>query len=703
MPVKSTKDGKFWREQIESALAVRRQYEPAWQKNLDAYAPKASEVDTYAAQINTNRDFTLVERKKSDLFYQRPDVTLQPTPLSEQPILGPDGQPVQGQPGPDGQPQTFPQALALQSHQEITNEKLGADGVDAVRMVHQTLFDVLCTQGTGFTVMGYEAVTVEVEQEVQVGEEPSPESILGLGPAQPIFKKVKVPVPVHEHCYWQHISGKRAIIPHDYRSTEWDRAPFLGHQFELLLTPANREKFKLPADFQPKSTDERQYYDHGTSASRTGGDKFTGVELWYRSSLFREDIKHPEHLTHLVIVDGINEPVIEEDCPYQTLDARGGLTPDSLIGFPIHPLNVRTLTDSAYPPSDCTLIRPLVNELNRSREQNLEFRDAATLKWIYNTDTLPEASVGKMVRSPIGGMIGVPPEAFHGEGAIKELPHGSMPRENFAIQDYIDGDIARTTAIDASGSGVQSSVNQTATEAQIQQGNANARLDFERGVVLQWYVKGVTKFSTLIQRYLPVEQAAQIVGPERAQMWDVWRKQADSRLAFTALPDSALRVDQAVDRKQMTDFYSYIANDPYCQSARPKLLEKLFRKHHVDPTGQIVPPQPAKPEPPKLSFAFKGEDLVGPQAPIVLGIAEQLGLKIDPAWVQLSQAMAQASAQLAMQADAEQAAAKAQGDTRHGGKLAPQENLSKHASDMTGGMQGSGMPAAMGAPGGQLQ
>ena len=38
-------------------------------------------------------------------------------------------------------------------------------------------------------------------------------------------------------------------------------------------------------------------------------------------------------------------------------------------------------------------------------------------------------------------------------------------------------------------------------------------------------------------------------------------------------------------------------------------------------------------------------------------------------------------------------------DTAHGGKVAPQESLSKHHADLTGGMQGTGQPAPLG-PGG---
>src|SRR5690606_11792082 len=122
--------------------------------------------DVYGTNINTNRDFVLVERKKADLFYQRPDVTLQPTPLIEQPIpqLDAFGQPVIDP--QTGQPVTTSAVPALQAHEEILNEKLGPDGIDAVQLVHRALFDVLCPSGLGFTVMGYESVMLPVPDEV---------------------------------------------------------------------------------------------------------------------------------------------------------------------------------------------------------------------------------------------------------------------------------------------------------------------------------------------------------------------------------------------------------------------------------------------------------------------------------------------------------------------------------------------------------
>jgi hypothetical protein len=42
------------------------------------------------------------------------------------------------------------------------------------------------------------------------------------------------------------------------------------------------------------------------------------------------------------------------------------------------------------------------------------------------------------------------------------------------------------------------------------------------------------------------------------------------------------------------ELYSFLANDPFVQKGRQKLLEKLLRKHHIDPTGIVQPPDPPK-------------------------------------------------------------------------------------------------------------
>ena len=651
-------DRRQWDGAIEQSRAAKKTVLPWMDANLAKYAPRLdASPDSYGQALNTNRDFTLVERKIPELFYQRPDVSAIPSPL----FAGMEH--------------------LLDTHTLILNEKLGLDGVHAKALMRSVLFDIECPAGAGWTIMGYDATTVDV---------PMLDPLTG--------RETMAPVPIHEDCYWRHVSPKQGLKPSGFRSTRWDDAPWLGVEFELPVRVAKRKRW-VPDDYRGATPSPDLYFDFGYG-SHAGEEVARGVLIYYKSALYRDERPHPQHYTLLILMDGVEPPAEHKDSPLQTLDAQGRLTPDSLLGNPIHPFTIRTLTDSSEVPSDCTISRPLVNELNTFREQMVQFRDAAILRWMYNVDTLPAEALAKIVRSPMGGFIGVPAEAFVGDGAIKELPHGSYPRENFSINDYIDNDLARTHAIDEGQSGVSSHGDSTATEEQLKQNNVNARLGYERGIVLDRYLQGVTKYSAIVQRFLPVEEAAKIVGPERAQEWDSWRTAVPASLAFTALPDAALRTDLASERKRRMDEYTYWANDPFIN--RVELLKQTLPYLGYGPKVLNETPPEKSPEPTKPGLSLKGEDLnpLMPQFPILVEVLAQCGIKISPQAIQ--QAQDAAMNQVLMQQTVAAASAtdgEGEPDTAHGGKVAQMEGLDKHQVDKTGGMQGSGQPAPMGAGG----
>jgi len=571
----------------------------------------------------------------------------------------------------------------LESHTQIVNEQLGLNGVDARRLMHQVLFDVLCTVGTGWTVMGYDAATVPTPMEMPSGPPQNPPgAILGLGAQTQPTETQMVPVPIYEECFWRYLSPFQVLRPSTFRSTIWDDAPWLAYEFEIPVRIAKRKGW-VTDKYQGGPSDNTIYADHGTGTSSTDAVA-KGVVLWYKSATYRDDIVHPLHLTYLVLMDSVDQPAEHKNSPYQTLDDKGGLTPDSLIGHPIHPFTIRSLTDASYVPSDCTVSRPLVNELNKFREQMIEYREACILRWMYNTDTLPREALDKIVRSPIGGFIGVPGEAFVGDGSIKELPHGTYPRENFTFNDYVDNDLARTHALDANQAGAANRGDKTATESQIQQSNINARLGLERENVLSRYCAGVTKFSTLLQRFWTVEQAAKIVGQQAAGQWDTWRKSVPAALAFTAMPDSTLRTDLAWDRKRAMDEYSFFANDPFIN--RMELLKQLLPKlHYTSKVLQEQPPSPHPPEP-KISLAIASADLtpLSPSYANVYQILTQQGVQNLTPPIAVAPPVAQPGLPPPMEQPA------------HGGKVAQMESLSKHAQDLTGGMQATGQPKPVG-------
>jgi hypothetical protein len=651
-----------WQGEIAKARAARKQVSIWWDANLDAYAPSPSDnPEDYAEAINTNRDFTLVERKKADLFYQRPDVFAKPSPLFE---------------GKDA---------LLETHTKILNEKLGPDGVNARAMAHRVIFDILCTAGMGWTAMGFESSTVPVDMQVPGPDAAMPGAVLNLQPVPQMITQ-SVDVPIFERVFWEWFSPKQGLIPAHARTTDSDTWPWIGMEFEVPTRTAIRNKW-VPADHKGGPGSTELHFDHGITG-QTGDDVVRGVLIYYMSSLYRDDRPHPQHQTQLILIDGIDDPAVHKDSPYQELDAQGRLTPNSLIGYPIHPGTIRTLTDTAYVPSDCTISRPLVNELNTGRRQMIEQRENTLLRYQYNVDTLPPDALAKIVRSPIGGFIGVPAEAFVGDGAIKEIPHGTWPRENNEFNNYLDNDLARTHAIDAEQSGASAAGDQTATESQIKQNNVNARMGVERGNFLDWYLRGVTKFSQIAMRLLPTEDAAKIVGPAKAQEWDSWRGQIPAALAFTALPDSSLRTDQAIDRKRAMDEYTFLINASGI--SKPELTKQLLPKIGYPATVlDLAPPQP-HPEPTRPNFSFKGEDLnpLAPQFAIVMEILRQAGVSVSPHAVQEAQSTSQ-NALLAQQVPSQDTGlGHAAPSMEHGGKLPQLEGLSKHAAALTGGMQG---------------
>jgi hypothetical protein len=646
-------DAKSWKDRIGKAKQLRKSYESWWDASLKAYSPQVSESpDNYGLEIRTNRTYTLVERKSAELFYQKPDVQVSPSPLLD---ALPEG------------------ASIAQIHHDILNEKLGLDGVNVKAVARRAIFDYLLF-GAGWTLVGYQAYTQDVPQ------------------ADPMTGEVVVqPVPIASECFIENLSPRQVLVPSELKTTDMDKAPWLGRQLEYSLKEAKR-LYPLPDDFHGSGRDKESAFQHGPNGDPPT-DLVTGVQIFYRSSLFRDDVIHPDHLTELVLIDGLPDPVVHRDCPYQAFDRQGRLAPDALKGFPIQSLAIRSLTDSAFLMSDVAVALPLTKELDKFRRQMIIQRDVNLLKFYFNTDTMGKDDVDKLTSAPQGGLIGLGPEAFTQGDPIKQFPHGTYPRENFEYNNYIDDDLARTHGLDASSAGTNDTSGTTATEASISNANRNVRQGWEQSFVADWFLQLVTKYSTLLQKFLSVEDAAAIVGQEKAATWDQWRRMSPTRLSFTMAPDSSLRNDTPLERKQLQEVFTYLANDPTLN--RPYLVGKLLQKFHLDPTQALLPaeqvPQP-KPQPPALSLSFKGEDLnpMMPQSPIVLDLLAKQGVEIDPAAIQNAMLLGQmAMAQQQAESEAKEAA-KQKDQPPHGGKAVPVESLDKHAATETGGMQGSG-------------
>ncbi len=643
-----------WRGRIKRAIAKRQLREKWDDAALESYAPKVSDDPKgYESGSASKRNFTLVERKLAELFYQRPEVSAEPSPLMD--ALGPAGQDITG------------------AFNDIVNEKLGLDGVNVKDVFRQAIFDYELF-GKGWTVMGYRSYSTDIQVPItdQMGQ-----PVIDPVTQEPLTKTQ--PVVVKSECFWENPSPRQMLEPANWRSTNLDKAPWCGMEFSIALNEAKRMGWNLPEDFTgSEKGDGKTHFDHGDDPDDFDGqDIVTGKIIWYKSAIFLDDAVHPDAITELVLVDGIDEPVKHEPSNLQSFDEQGRLTPDSLIGFPVHPIMIRTMTDASQVMSDVAVSLQQVEQLDTFRKQSVAHRNANLIRWAVKAG-IGKDTLDKIIHAPQNGVIVLPDDLFDDpNGVIRPLPQGHIPQENFALNDVFDNDLSRTHAIDSTAAGTTSGESGlTATEANLRQANVNIRLGWEQSIVADRFVQGVTKFATILQRFLSLEDAAQIVGMPRAQAWDAWRKSSPVRFSFTMTPDSSLRNDTPLDRKQLMDYYTFVANDP--TTNRDYLNRKLARKNHLDPAKAVLQPNqvPKKqPEPVMPTVAIK--DLAVLTSPLVLafiGANPQWGIAI-PEEVKL---------RLIQQAQ------QPQGQQPHGGKVAEAESLSKHQSDETGAQNGSG-------------
>jgi hypothetical protein len=654
-----------WTARRDRARTVRQQHEPRWKRNLERYAPPPSSDTATSYDINPQIDFRLVETKKANLFYDVPEVRLEPTDLRLPPIPGP--------PGPDGLPTQVTAEQVTVLRERVLNHKLSADGADVKRAYHEGLVDTLAASGFLCHKIGYRNVTMTVEttQPGMLGQPPTPMSI---------------PVPIFEECFWSAFPSDELLIPDDFTGSDYDQAPWLAHDYTVPLTPATRREFKLPEDFTGAVADDGAVYTHDRSHESTV-TRIRVTEVWYRAAQFDADVVHPELYRKVVIVDGL-ETAEGQDSPYQSIDARGRLTDDSMVGCPIHVGTIRTVPKSAYVPSDLTVIGQLREELIRFRTQQVRERDARIPKTVVDEGAFTPDQLLKLEKGDIGAIIKVIEGKLGGGigNIMAPVVTGTSPRENVVTQDLIERDIERAIAIGSNQSGVITKGKRTATELRLVQGNADARTEAERGAVRRHFVKGVRKFDSILQRYLTLEAVQKILGPAAGQLWDAW-KFLPGKYAYQVRPDSGVHVDAVQDLAQKIDLWNMIGNHPNINAI--ELLKPLVKAAGFDSDKVVNPKGREKaPEPPKLNASFAATDLlVPPLGRLFLDLLAQSGYQISAQAIQMLAEAHQALGQMAPQATGSTPGVLELG----AGGTSAHEPMNKHQRERTGGVNGVGI------------
>jgi hypothetical protein len=576
-----------WRDRIKRATDRRAKAEATWDILLKAYIPVVQEGPQ---DPKVHLHFRNVHTKIGQLFYRSPELQLMP----RRPALNQIPNPMPPMPGmPPPPPLSAEMTVSIK--QEVLNLHLGREGVNAVRLMDELLFDALAWAGLMASKISYRVVTKTIQQPVT-----RPNPMTGVpepaldATGQPQMQSV--PVPVHEWYEWDRLSPKKVLFNDDLHSTRYDEhATFTGYDF-FMSPAATMREFGVTEDEAKAGTEDDRVYKHDTDTvgrSKASG-LVHGVALYYKASVFSDE-PHPLAIRELIFLDSIpDRPVVHRLCEYQTFDAQGKLTDDSMVGFPVHLGSLRDLADSPYPMADSAFTDSNQKELSTFRRQKVALRDAAIGKYLVDEGAFGEGELDKFKNGPAGDTILMQEGRLAGgsKRIIDTTAQVMGTADDYRTESTIKHEADETLGIGSNQAGTPEATVRSATEIATVQTAVAGRLEKEQSRAIDYYLNGVRKFDSLLMRYATMTDYVTITGQDGAKIMAAWNNQVIAgKYLYDIKPDSQLRVDTAKDRQQTLALYNLTAKDPLVN--RAEILKKVFRQFGYDPAHALLPPDQA--------------------------------------------------------------------------------------------------------------
>lgn len=679
-----------WWARIDADRQARKTVIDRAKRLLLAYLPPTNSQysTTGVDDLKSNIHFRNTELKAAEVWGQFPDLILSPLlPLRGIPQLDPTGQPVVN-------PQTGQPAMAspydlVAVKRALLNKLLDRDHANADLMVQESLFTIFQTVGVAATKICYESdvTTVPETPPTEV-----PGAILGL--SQPPAPQ---PVVVNERWRWYAFSAAKLGLPSDFLSTDYDEAPYLFMEFSEPDTPGARQRYQLPPDFVATGTRDKNTLNQDSDPKSAPNAKFIeGVEVFLHAADFDPAEPNRDVFYRLVLIDGLKtRPAVYEFCPYQSKDAQGRLTFDSMRGNPIHPITLRVASDKSWIPPDAAFTDPLVQQEDTWARQDVQIRNANVPRFIHAA-SITEA-IDKMKDAGTGQGVAVADE-FMARGKdklISDLPHLDRAQSDIEGRQQIQRMIAETLGIGSNQSGSVTPTKRSATENAIVQQNVSQRMQKERAKLLADVLRGVRKFDALVMRYMTAPGYVEILGQDGARRLQPFTNaHLQGSYAYSAKVDSQLSLEASSVRKEFTDFVNFFAKSGFLN------MRNTVREGAVlwglDPAEMVQDPPPPTPPPekPSISFAFKGPDLAIPEVRAILAAN-------DPKLAAVFSAPASPQAQLA--AAAEEAKSATTSTPPHAGAAPKADLVDKHVAVETGKQTGPPPLIPQARPPGLLQ
>lgn len=519
------------------------------------------------------------------------------------------------------------------------------DQCHASYMVDEVLADVINAAGLMISVIGIDVRTEDYQvpgPAVQQFDPVTQAMTMAPGPMATMQRKT------YQRITWDRVSPALFLWPVEFTKSHWAEAPWLGYEVYLPLEAA-KKRFNLPPDFEASSRRPKLLsadIEEGTLQHKDTTETVKVTVIWYYTANYDPTINNPQHISRIVFVEGMDEPVSDGPTDWQewipeqpevpSMPAVPGqppppppkpAVPGHFRGITSLPIRVGTLayiSDLAIPPSDSQAGRPQVREMIRSRSQMLRQRDhSVPVRW-YDVNRLDELVADKLRSGEWQDMI---PVQGPGDRVIGEVARASFPKENFQFQTIISNDLDQAWALSSNQLGSVNPTTRSKFEVQTVETATQTRLLYEKERVNRYVAEGAEVVWGLMQRFFDQPMYVELIGQDGAAMLQQLDVAARTGCyTFDFLTDSSDRVDITARQATLQKMYNLMANSP--NTRRIELEKEIWRTNGLDPAKFVVEQPPAPPpEKPNVSYRFNGADLLNPMA---VAILQKSGTPVTP-------------------------------------------------------------------------
>jgi hypothetical protein len=552
-----------WRGRIASSRKYRDEKIHDWQTNVQKRKGEPSHrtaADAVGSKTSSgvvvNKDWPLTKSKIALLYSQNPEIRLS----TEDPRAA----------------QVVPQ-FAKAVNDTLEKAKVGA-------AIEEELADVINASGIA-------AVVVACEKRTEMRDMPSMDPMIaamsGIVPEMvPVEHTADIRYPVRR------ISPACLLIPSDFTGSIYDDARWLGYEGTMSWAEA-KVQFGLTDEEKEKVVGKDKRVKGDTSLN-PDTNKFNDTdavnfqELFYWKHNYDPDETSFSALGRYVFVDGLEDPKVNEDYKGQQRTQDG-----KVVGVLRNPIQVLTLTyisDESLPPSDSTISRGQVSELEDSRDAMAQQRKhSIPIRW-FDTSRVSANTRSLIEKGTIQGLV---PVMGSGERAIGEVSRASFPPEKYELDKIISGEITDQWTVGPNQASSFSTGERTAREASIVENNFKQRIGLERAKLERHFVAIAEILGGLMALHgssgIPVDLLGSIT--------------YSVRVDSTVLLDADQRIEQIKDYLNVWGQSGFI-NPQKLAIEHAELLG-------LDPIGLVIDPQPKPPEPVKVSVS-KAEDIINP-------------------------------------------------------------------------------------------